>query len=186
MTKRSTSRSAGTRPHPRILIFTGDGKGKTTAALGMVLRASGHGLRTLVVQFMKKDSRTGEIATGKRLRNVRLVQTGLGFVPPAGSRCFAKHRAAAKRALQLATRSLKTGRLDLVVLDELCTAHKMKLVDEASILRVMSATPANVCLVLTGRGATPKMKARADTVTEMRCIKHGYRQGIRAQKGVEF
>lgn len=170
----------------RILIFTGDGKGKTTAALGMVLRASGHGMRAIVIQFMKQDASTGEVAALKRHRNVRLVQTGLGFVPRPAHPQFGRHQAAARRGLQFAERALPSRRYDLIVLDEICTALKFKLIEEERILRLLKKARGSTRVVLTGRGATRRLVARADTVTEMRCVKHGFRQGIRAREGVEF
>lgn len=170
----------------RVLLFTGDGKGKTTAALGMALRASGHGLRTLALQFIKSDSKSGEIAALKCCAGVEVRQCGLGFVPQESDPEFADHRAAAQKALALAEESLAGGKYDLIVLDEICVAVAKGLIEEARVVEIMKRTPAGVRLVLTGRGATERLIAHADTVTEMRCVRHGLQSGRTAQEGVEF
>ena len=170
----------------RVLVFTGDGKGKTTAALGMALRASGHEMRTLVLQFIKNDSASGEIAALERFTGVELRQCGLGFVPPRSDPAFAGHRAAAQDALALAEGSLDSGKYDLIVLDEICTAVAKGLIEEDRVAEMVKRTPADIRLALTGRGATERLIALADTATEMRCIKHGLRSGWTAQKGVEY
>ena len=169
----------------RVLLFTGDGKGKTTAALGLALRACGHGMRVLVLQFIKAAP-TGELAASRQLQGLEFVQTGLGFVPKPDSPRFEEHRRAAMAAMEQATQALVSGRYDLVVLDELCTAVSLSLVDEKSVAELAAKRPPSVTLVLTGRGATPGLMALADTVTEMRCIKHGFESGRKAQKGIEF
>jgi cob(I)alamin adenosyltransferase len=170
----------------RTLLFTGDGKGKTTAALGMVLRAAGHGQRALVVQFVKSDATTGELAACKNLPGVRIVQIGRGFVPPESSPAFAAHREAAAQALEFAAQAIASADWDLIVLDEICTAVAAKLITEESVLELLDRRTHPVCVVLTGRGATPRLIERADTVTEMKCVKHGLKRGIRAQAGVEY
>ncbi len=170
----------------RILIFTGNGKGKTTAALGMVLRASGHDLPVRIIQFVKNNVTTGEIAAITHLPHVDLIQTGRGFIPPSGSPDFARHREAAERGLQLAAATVKSGDYALVVLDEICTAVSYGLIDEDEVTEIMLSTPEGTRLVLTGRGATSRMIELADTVTEMNCLKHGMAAGLPAQKGVEY
>lgn len=171
---------------PRVLIFSGDGKGKTTAALGMVLRAAGHGLPTLVVSFIKADD-TGELAAVRHLPGVAMRQVGLGFVPRRDdSPKMAEHRAAAVAGLDAAAADIASGRFRLVVLDEVCTAVARGLFDEEAVLAALHSAPADTVLVLTGRGATAGLIAFADTVTEMRCVKHGYETGFPAQLGVEF
>ncbi|MBM3887661.1 MAG: cob(I)yrinic acid a,c-diamide adenosyltransferase [Verrucomicrobia bacterium] len=170
----------------RTLLFTGEGKGKTTAALGMVLRAAGHGQRVLVVQFIKADATTGELAACKNLPGVRIVQMGRGFVPRENSPAFAAHREAAAQALEFAAQAVASADWDLIVLDEICAAVAKKLISEDSVLQLLDRRTRPVCLVLTGRDATERLIAAADTVTEMKCVKHGLKQGIKAQKGVEF
>jgi cob(I)alamin adenosyltransferase len=170
---------------PRILLFTGEGKGKTTAALGMALRASGHGMRTCVIQFIKGDASVGEVAAAASTANIEIHQAGLGFLPPADDSRFAAHRAAAQAGLRDAMEAIRSGRFALLVLDEICLAVARGLLDEPQVLELVSETPPQTCLVLTGRYATAGLVARADTVTEMRSVKHGLQAGFAAQKGVE-
>lgn len=170
---------------PRILIFTGDGKGKTTAALGMAFRASGYGLRTCVIQFIKSDTTVGEIAAAAASANIEIHPTGLGFLPSAEQPQFAEHRAAAQAGLSKAAELLTNGRFALVILDEICLAVARGLIDEEQVVELLAQVPPQVCLVMTGRDATPALIALADTVTEMRCLKHGLETGRSAQPGVE-
>jgi cob(I)alamin adenosyltransferase len=170
----------------RILIFTGEGKGKTTAALGMVLRAQGHGMPVAIIQFVKSDVNTGEFAAINALPGVEIFVTGRGFVPPEADPGFAEHRRAAEEGLRIASEAACSGRYGLVVLDEGCYAVARNLIAEALVLRLLEETPAEVVIVLTGRGATEGLIAAADTVSEIRCVKHGFDSGIKAQKGVEF
>jgi cob(I)alamin adenosyltransferase len=170
---------------PRILVFTGDGKGKTTAALGMAFRASGHSLRTCMIQFIKGDTSVGEIAAAAALATIEIHPTGLGFLPPPDHPRFAEHRAAAQVGLSKAADALAAGQFAIVVLDEICLAVARGLVEESQVVDLLAHAPANTCVVLTGREAPPALIALADTVTEMRCIKHGMQSGIAAQDGVE-
>jgi cob(I)alamin adenosyltransferase len=172
---------------PRILIFTGDGKGKTTAALGMVLRASGHGMRTRVVQFLKSDTGSGEIGLLCKLPGVSFSRRGLGFVPSRrDDPRFPAHARAAQEALGLARETIRGGHYDLLVMDEICGAIAAGLVDEQEVVELLEQAPAAMRIVLTGRDAPVGLIALADTVTEMRCIKHCLQQGRTAQEGVEF
>jgi cob(I)alamin adenosyltransferase len=170
---------------PRILIFTGDGKGKTTAALGMAFRASGHGLRSCIIQFIKSDASVGEIAAADQSRLVEIHPTGLGFVPSGTSPRFAEHRAAAQAGLEKATEIIAGGQFALVILDEICVAVSRGLIDEGQVADLVAKSPPEMCLVLTGRDASPALIELADTVTEMRCIKHGMQAGRDAEEGVE-
>jgi cob(I)alamin adenosyltransferase len=169
----------------RVLIFTGDGKGKTTAALGMALRACGHGMRVFVLQFIKAAI-TGELAAARHFPGLEMEQTGRGFVPEKSSRHFQEHVKAAEKGVQRAAQVLTSGRYDLVVLDEICNAVALELLTEQSVIELLGKRPPAVTVVLTGRGATPRLLALADTVTEMRNVKHALAGGRRAQKGVEF
>ena len=170
----------------RILIFTGDGKGKTTAALGMVLRAHGHGIPVAVVQFIKSDTETGEFAALKEMAGVEIVVTGLGFVPRPTEPRFADHCRAAEEGLRIAAEAAFSGRYGVVVLDEVCMAVALKLLVEDAVLEVLHGAAPDCTVVLTGRGATAELIQAADTVSEVRCIKHGFDHGRKAQKGVEF
>jgi len=177
----------GGPPASRVLLFTGDGKGKTTAALGIALRAAGHGLPTLIMQFIKSDSSTGECAALRTLSGMEIRQVGLGFVPRSDDAPqFAEHRRAAEAGLRAAAEALAAGRYRVVILDEVCTAVARGLLNEEAVAAVIRLAPATGIVVLTGRGATSGLTALADTVTEMRCIKHGFDVGRRAQQGVEF
>jgi cob(I)alamin adenosyltransferase len=171
---------------PRTLIFTGEGKGKTTAAFGMALRAAGHGQRILVIQFLKSYANTGEIRACASLPGVEAVQMGAGFVPAPAHPDYAQHQAKAREALTFARRSVESGMYDLIILDEICGAIGRGLLEEKAVVELLNAPKRTACLVLTGRHATENLILQADTVTEMRCIRHGYTQGIEAQKGVEF
>jgi cob(I)alamin adenosyltransferase len=170
---------------PRVLIFTGDGKGKTTAALGMALRASGHGLQAAVIQFIKNDSSVGELQAVENMPNVDAVQTGLGFLPPPASGEFVRHKTAAQQGLRKAEQIIAGRKHFLVILDEICLAVVHGLVEEQQVLELIRRAPPDTCLVLTGRGATERLIAAADTVTEMRSVKHGFENGRSAQQGVE-
>jgi cob(I)alamin adenosyltransferase len=169
----------------RILIFTGEGKGKTTAALGMALRACGHGLRVLVIQFVKKAD-TGEIFAADTMVNIKIVQTGLGFLPEEKNREYDKHKLSAEKGLLLAEESIKSGNFDLIVFDEICFAVDRGLLREKDVIDVMGKADVNMTLVLTGRHAPQEFINLADTVSNIQCVKHGFKTGIAAQKGVEF
>ena len=172
---------------PRILIFTGDGKGKTTAAMGMVLRASSHGMRIKVVQFLKSDTGSGEVAALQNLPGVEFERRGLGFVPKRrDDPRFEQHQQVAKEGLALAREAILSNDYDLVVLDEICGAIAAGLLEEAVVIELLQQAPARLRLALTGRHATETLIELADTVTEMRCVKHGLQQGRPAQSGVEF
>jgi len=174
------------KERPRILLFTGNGKGKTTAALGMVLRASGHGMRVLVLQFIKNGVGTGEMLALRRLPNVEVEAHGLGFLPPRSPYDLAAHRTAAQKGLRRAAAALSAGQCQMLVLDEICLAVAKGLLEESDVLEMVHAAPASCTLVLTGRGAGKGLRAVADTVTEMRCVRHGMQVSVPAQKGVEF
>jgi len=170
---------------PRILIFTGDGKGKTTAALGMAFRFSGHGMRTCMIQFIKGDTSVGEMAAAAANAHIEIHQAGLGFLPPDDDPRLAQHRAAAQQGLTQAADAIASRRFDLVILDEICLAVARRLVDEQQVVELLGQASPETCLVLTGREATPGLVLLADTVTEMLAIKHGLAEGRIAQKGVE-
>ena len=171
---------------PRVLLFTGEGKGKTTAALGMAMRAVGHGMRVKVIQFIKADTKTGELATADMIENLEIIQTGCGFVPPADSPRFAEHREAAKVGFALAKREVHSGKYPLVVLDEICLAVSRHLIDEGDVLDLIDELPEGIRLVLTGRQAPTGLIEAADTVSNIECVKHAMDLGRSAEKGVEW
>jgi cob(I)alamin adenosyltransferase len=170
----------------RILLFTGDGKGKTTAALGMALRSAGHGMRAVIVQFIKNDSRTGEIEAFRHMQGVTLIQAGRGFIPKEDSRAYQLHRSAAEDGLKQAEEILISGSADLLVLDEIAVAVAQGLIDEHSVVELVAKAGPGITVVMTGRSASSALIDIADTVTEMRALKHGYESGIAARKGVEY
>ena len=170
----------------RILVFTGEGKGKTTAALGLVLRAIGHRMPAFVVQFIKHDSSTGELAALRQLPGIKIQQMGQGFVPPTFHPAFGNHRKAAQAALWKAHAVVNSRHYKVVVMDEICNALAKKLITQKAVVSLLKDAPGDKIIVLTGRNAPKSLIAMADTVTEMKCIKHGYHKGRPAEKGVEF
>ena len=167
-----------------VQVYTGDGKGKTTAALGLVLRALGQGLRPTVLQFMKSDPDWGEIVTLKRL-GVPVRQCGLDHWVIKGE-ATEEDLAAAAAGFETARALVHSGDFDLVVLDELVTALFFELVPLDSVLALMALKPAAVELVITGRRAPEELVAAADLVTEMRPLKHYYDAGVKARPGIEY
>ena len=167
-----------------VQVYTGDGKGKTTAALGLVLRALGQGLRPTVLQFMKSDPDWGEIVTLKRL-GVPVRQCGLDHWVIKGE-ATEEDLAAAAAGFAKARALVESGDYDLVVLDELVTALFFGLVSLDSVLAIVASRPAAVELVMTGRHAPPQIIAAADLVTEMRPLKHYSDAGVKARSGIEF
>jgi cob(I)alamin adenosyltransferase len=170
---------------PRILLFTGPGKGKTTAALGLVLRAAGHGLRTGFIQFIK-SAPTGELQGLSLLKDVDFIQTGLGFLPAPNSPAFARHKVAAEQGLERARAIIVSGNFDVVVLDEICLAVHRGLLADKCVIEIVRQARDSMVIVLTGREASAGLISLADTVTEMSCVKHGLHGGHPARKGVEL
>jgi len=169
-----------------ILIFTGDGKGKSTAAFGLALRAIGHGQRILILQFMKSDGTTGELVSFRDKLGVDIRQLGLGFVPKPDHPKYPAHREAAQDAFVLANQAMKSGAYDLLILDEICGVVTCGLVDEQQVLDALNSSDDNLNIVLTGRDASTAMIELADTVTEMVSHKHALENGIPAREGIEF
>ena len=167
-----------------VQIYTGDGKGKTTAALGLIVRALGQGLRPAVLQFMKSDPSWGEIVTLKQL-GVPVRQCGLDHWVHKGA-ISAEDLAAAAAGFAEARALVESGDYDLVVLDELMTAVFFELIGVDDVLALIAARPPAVELVMTGRRAPDELVAAADLVTEMRPLKHYYDAGVKARSGIEY
>lgn len=165
-----------------IIVHTGDGKGKTTAALGLALRAFGAGLKVLILQFIKGKKDSGELKALKLL-GVEVRQCGLGFITKEN---FAAQKESARGALDLAQKEILSGGWDLIILDEINYAVKFGLVDAPEILKLIKIRPPTLHLVFTGRDALPELVDVADLVTEMKLIKHPFQKGIVAQSGIEF
>ena len=168
----------------RVILNTGDGKGKTTAALGTVFRALGHGQRVCVIQFLKGQGRYGERLMAKKIDNLDWHICGKGFV-------FAREdieadRAVAREGFELAKRVITGNRYDLVVLDEITYLPLYDFLPVAEIVSLLANKPQRLNVILTGRDAPRELVDIADTVSEMRAVKHAYERGIKAQRGVEY
>ena len=183
MPRPSSSSESSTRG--LVQLFTGDGKGKTTAAIGTVVRALGHGLKTYIVFFMKGEYPYGEDNVLSKLPNVEIARFGsLEFVDPDNIK--PEDREQARLALAAGREAVFSGNYDLVVLDEVNLAAAWKLVELDELVKLIKDKQKNVELILTGRKADPKLVQLADLVTECLKIKHPYDEGIKARKGVEY
>lgn len=171
-----------------IVVITGHGKGKTTSALGIALRATGHNMKVCIIHFMKGDMYSGELDGIKRLfPNVELHLMGKGFCGLYGNPYpFEEHRANAQEAIKLAMEKMLSGDFDILILDEINNALKLGLIDLSRVLELIEKKPPLMHLVLTGRDAHPEVIERAHTVTEMKEIKHAYRLGIEPQRGIDY
>jgi len=173
-----------------VMVWTGNGKGKTTAALGMAVRATGYNMRVLMIQFIKGDWKYGELKAAQRLSpQLEIVQGGKGFTIEGlynGKISLEEHYQAAADSFERTKAVITSGLYDMVILDEIFWALKDNSVSLTELLDVIKAKPASLHLVLTGRGAPPEVVELADLVSEIQEIKHPYQQGIPAQKGVEF
>ena len=168
-----------------LIVFTGNGKGKTTASLGMALRAAGHGMRTLILQFIKGAWTCGEHRALERLEEVTIVPLGTGFTWKKED--LEQDRELARKGWDRAAEEIREGRYDLIILDEINYVLSYGLLPVEEVLETAGKRPDHLHLVLTGRNAPEELIVRADLVTDMRQIKHPYHdQGIKAQKGVEF
>lgn len=167
------------------MIFTGNGKGKTTAALGLALRAAGHGMKTAFIQFIKGSWHCGEMDAVKRLGDlIDFKVMGRGFT--WNSEDLKKDATLAQRAWQTAKSAMLSGKYDIVVMDEFTYAMNYSMVDQNDVLQALKNRPPRVHVVVTGRDAPQELIEMADLVTEMREIKHPFKKGIKAQKGIEF
>lgn len=168
-----------------IQVYTGDGKGKTTAALGLAMRAAGQGLKVYIVQFMKGWPHYGELNTVGKQPNITLKQFGRpDWVDKENPDPVDIDMA--QEALEQAREVVKSGEYDLVILDEVNVALEWKLIQLEDVLSVVDEKPKTVELVLTGRYAHPEVIARADLVTEMKEIKHPYRKGVSGRRGIDY
>ena len=170
-----------------ILINTGPGKGKTTAALGTALRAVGCGMKVLVLQFIKGSWRYGELDAVEAFgSNFVLKQMGRGFVKIGGAEADPEDIRLVHAAWEEARAAINSGVWDLVVLDEINYAISYGMLDPGVVAETLKAKPEMVHVILTGRNAHPLLVELADTVTEMREVKHAYQKGILAQRGIEY
>lgn len=169
-----------------VLVNTGNGKGKTTAALGLSIRAWGEGLKVLILQFIKGSWKYGELkALAKFAPEITVKQCGQGFTR-RGNTDIKVHQESAKKALIEAKEAMLSNKWDMIILDEINYAIDFELVELNDVLDLINHKPANLHLVLTGRNAKEEIIAKANLVTEMKEIKHPFKEGIKAQKGIEF
>lgn len=166
-----------------VLVHTGEGKGKTTAALGLLMRAAGRGLRTRLFQFIK--SKNAQFGEHHSLGKLGIPCDGLGDGFTWLSRDLERSRAIAGEGWQLARGALVSGEYDLVVLDEITYPMNWGWIDTEDVLAALRERPAHVHAVLTGRDAPQALIRLADTVTEMRAVKHAFEAGVPAQRGIE-
>jgi cob(I)alamin adenosyltransferase len=170
-----------------ILINTGPGKGKTTAAMGTALRAVGNGMRVLMLQFIKGSWHYGELEAAKSYgSNFILKQMGRGFVKVGGAETDPEDVRLVEAAWDEAREAIYSGDWDMVILDEINYAISYKMLDPAVVAEALRNRPEMVHVILTGRNAHPLLVELADTVTEMREVKHAYQKGILAQRGIEY
>ncbi len=188
--ERAQRQEAKARRRGLLLVFTGNGKGKSTAAFGLALRAAGNRLPVKVIQFIKGSWKTGEReAIRAHLPEIEVAVGGKGFtierlrdpkIP------MTEHQLAARAAMEMAQEAVASGRYRLIILDEILGSIKAGLVSEDEVLELARSRPKDLHLVFTGRGATERIIEEADLVTEMREVKHHFKAGIPAQRGIEF
>ncbi len=167
-----------------VQVYTGDSKGKTTAALGLALRSAGAGHKIFIAQFIKKG-RSNEHKALERFKDlIEIRQYGTGFIKTEEQLIRAK--SVALRGLEAVKKILRTGNFDMVILDEINIALFKKLIPLEEVLKMIEDKPDHVELVLTGRYAPPEIIEKADLVTEMREIKHYFKSGVKARKGIEY
>jgi cob(I)alamin adenosyltransferase len=168
-----------------VQVYTGDGKGKTSAAFGLALRAVGRGLKVYIIQFIKGGFDYGELYIVEKIPNLKLSTFGRGRfvteIPPSE-----EDSKLAREAFELAKKVVKSGEYDVVVLDEVNVALNLKMISLDEAMDLIKNKPKHVELILTGRYAPTQIIDAADLVTEMREIKHPYAQGVPPRKGIEF
>jgi len=186
MDEKKLSDAPGRQSGPGLVeVFTGNGKGKTSAALGIALRAAGHGMRVHIIFFMKGDYPYGERESFSHLVNVDVSHFGQEtFVDPSNVK--AEEIAEAKRGLDKAREVIQGGSYDVVVLDEINVATAWKLLDIEEVLELLRDRPPNTELILTGRYADRRLIEAADLVTDMVNLKHPYDRGILSRKGLDY
>jgi cob(I)alamin adenosyltransferase len=170
-----------------IIVNTGPGKGKTTAAMGTALRSVGNGLRVLMLQFLKGSWHYGELDAVQAFGDKFVMkQMGRGFVKVGGAETDPEDVKMVAAAWAEAEQAILSGEWDLVILDEINYAISYHMLDPEKVVDVLQRKPEQVHVILTGRNAHPALIAVADTVTEMREVKHAYQKGIMAQRGIEY
>ena len=171
-----------------VIVYTGGGKGKTTAALGMALRAVGYQHKVCMIQFIKGSWHYGEMDSSKKLTpEFELIAAGKGFVGILDDTSTKEeHEKYAKEAMKICQEKILSGKFDLVILDEINYAVNLGLINIESVIELIKSKPQKLDLVLTGNHAKQEIIDLADLVTEMKEIKHPYQAGIKAKKGIDF
>ena len=171
-----------------VIVYTGRGKGKTTSALGIVMRAVGYGKKIGMIQFIKGSWHYGEMDSSKRLEpEFEMIAVGKGFVGILDDKSTKEeHENVANEALKICNEKINSGKYDIMILDEINYAVNLNLIKIEDVLSLIKSKPENVDLILTGNYAKPELIEIADLVTEMREIKHPFQRGIKAKKGIDF
>ena len=171
-----------------VIVYTGGGKGKTSAALGLVLRAVGYNHKVCMVQFVKGSWHYGELDSAKRLApEFELITAGKGFVGILDDKSpREEHVKAANDTLMISKEKIASGKFDVVILDEINYAIQLELLKLDDVIDLIKSKPAELDLVLTGNHATKEVIELADLVTEMKEIKHPFKSGLKAKKGIDF
>lgn len=171
-----------------VIVYTGNGKGKTTASLGVALRAIGHGLRVCMVQFIKGEWHYGELNSIKKLEpDFELIVAGKGFIGIIDDdHAFEEHVRAAKTALDIVEQKISLDTFDIIILDEINYALHLGVLQLADVMKILQNRPKHLSLILTGNHACEEIITLADLVTEMKEIKHPYKKGIKAKRGIDF
>lgn len=171
-----------------VIVYTGKGKGKTTAALGIVLRSVGHGHKVIMIQFIKGEWYYGELTSSRRLEpEFEMIAAGKGFVGILDDdHTIGEHQDAALKAATLAMEKLSTGLYDVMILDEINYAVKLNLISVQKVLEIVRIKPLKTTLVLTGNYASEEVISVADLVTEMREVKHPFLMGTKAIQGIDY
>jgi cob(I)alamin adenosyltransferase len=171
-----------------VIVYTGNGKGKTTAALGMALRAVGYNQKICLIQFIKGSWPYGEMESAKRLEpELELIIAGKGFVGIIDDKSpREEHVKIAKEAIEISKKKIQSGNYNIVILDEVNYAINLGLVDLKDVIELIKSKPEFLNLVLTGNHAKKEIIELADLVTEMKEIKHPFKSGIKAKKGIDF
>jgi cob(I)alamin adenosyltransferase len=168
-----------------IQVYTGDGKGKTTAALGQALRACGHGLKVLMIQFMKGSKNYGEVMISNEVPGLTLIQSGLPTFVEKGNPSDEDLRLA-KEGMEMAAKAVNQASCDILILDEINVAVDYGLVEARKVLDLIKRRPPGMEIILTGRYAPTEFTEIADLVTEMKEIKHHYMSGLPMREGIEY
>lgn len=168
-----------------VEIYTGNGKGKTTAALGLALRAAGHGARIVIIQFMKSWNGFGELKALPKFKNITLIHTGMPKCIRMGAESEWDASEAAK-GMRLAKKYAAPNMCDMLILDEISWAISHKLITTEEVLKLIQNKPESLEIVITGRDAPAKLIEAADLVSEIQEIKHPFTKGIKERKGVEY